>query len=163
DGQGHWRSGRPGRRDRAGRGRSNPGPPGGRHGRGPCQGGPRPPPRGRPHRRSQRLQGGRPLGDRTYAGDRLHQPHRKGPARLMTVVDSPSPIVVEVRPAYLAARQALVALLQRDLLVLRKNLTEFVTRTLVQPFLLVFVFLYVFPTIGQGIGAAPRAGQTAVQ
>ena len=25
-------------------------------------------------------------------------------------------------------------------------------RTLVQPFLLVFVFLYVFPTIGQGIG-----------
>ena len=36
--------------------------------------------------------------------------------------------------------------------MLRKNLAEFVIRTLVQPFLLVFVFLYVFPTIGQGVG-----------
>jgi ABC-2 type transport system permease protein len=38
--------------------------------------------------------------------------------------------------------------------VLRKNLKEFLPRTLLQPFLLVFVFLYVFPTIGQGIGGA---------
>jgi ABC-2 type transport system permease protein len=36
--------------------------------------------------------------------------------------------------------------------VLKKNFGEFVVRTLVQPFLLVFVFLYVFPSIGQGIG-----------
>ena len=36
--------------------------------------------------------------------------------------------------------------------MLRKHLGEFVVRTLIQPFLLVFVFLYVFPTIGQGIG-----------
>ena len=36
--------------------------------------------------------------------------------------------------------------------MLRKNFGEFVARTLIQPFLLVFVFLYVFPTIGQGIG-----------
>ena len=36
--------------------------------------------------------------------------------------------------------------------MLRKHLVEFVLRTLIQPFLLVFVFLYVFPTIGQGIG-----------
>jgi ABC-2 type transport system permease protein len=51
-----------------------------------------------------------------------------------------------------ASRSALKALVLRDLLVLRKNIKEFVARTLIQPFLLVFVFLYVFPTIGQGIG-----------
>jgi ABC-2 type transport system permease protein len=51
-----------------------------------------------------------------------------------------------------ASRTALGALLLRDLVVLRKNLREFVLRTLVQPFLLCFVFLYVFPKIGQGIG-----------
>jgi ABC-2 type transport system permease protein len=36
--------------------------------------------------------------------------------------------------------------------VLRKNLREFLPRTLLQPLLLVFVFTYVFPKIGQGIG-----------
>ncbi|HXC84619.1 MAG TPA: ABC transporter permease [Trebonia sp.] len=51
-----------------------------------------------------------------------------------------------------ASRTALAALLLRDLVVLRKNLREFVLRTLIQPFLLCFVFLYVFPKIGQGIG-----------
>ena len=51
-----------------------------------------------------------------------------------------------------ASRAALRALILRDLVVLRKNLGEFVARTLIQPFLLVFVFLYVFPTIGQGVG-----------
>jgi ABC-2 type transport system permease protein len=40
----------------------------------------------------------------------------------------------------------------RDLVVLRKHLWEFVLRTIIQPFLLCFVFLYVFPKIGQGIG-----------
>ncbi len=40
----------------------------------------------------------------------------------------------------------------RDLVVLRKNFWEFVIRTLVQPFLLCFVFLYVFPKIGQSVG-----------
>jgi ABC-2 type transport system permease protein len=51
------------------------------------------------------------------------------------------------------------ALLLRDLVVLRKHLGEFVLRTLVQPFLLCFVFLYVFPKIGQGIGGRrPRDG-----
>lgn len=45
-----------------------------------------------------------------------------------------------------------VALLLRDFVVLRKNLREFLPRTLLQPFLLVFVFTYVFPKIGQGIG-----------
>ena len=70
-------------------------------------------------------------------------------------------IVAETRPAGKAARAALVGLLQRDLLVLWKNRVEFVTRTLIQPFLLVFVFLYVFPTIGQGVGSSGgRAGES---
>jgi ABC-2 type transport system permease protein len=63
------------------------------------------------------------------------------------------------RSAFAASRLALQALILRDLVVLRKNLIEFVIRTLVQPFLLVFVFLYVFPTIGQGVsgGRGPVA------
>ncbi len=36
--------------------------------------------------------------------------------------------------------------------MLRKQLNEFLPRTLLQPFLLVFVFTYVFPKIGQGVG-----------
>ena len=51
-----------------------------------------------------------------------------------------------------AAASAFRALLLRDLTVLRKNLKEFIPRTLLQPLLLVFVFTYVFPKIGQGIG-----------
>lgn len=47
------------------------------------------------------------------------------------------------------------ALLLRDFYVLRKNLKEFVPRTVLQPLLLVFVFTYVFPKIGQGIGRDP--------
>ena len=56
------------------------------------------------------------------------------------------------RATMAASRIALRALILRDLVVLRKNFGEFVVRTLIQPFLLVFVFLYVFPSIGQGIG-----------
>ena len=56
------------------------------------------------------------------------------------------------RSTMAASRIALRALILRDLVVLKKNFAEFVIRTLVQPFLLVFVFLYVFPSIGQGIG-----------
>ena len=60
-----------------------------------------------------------------------------------------------------ASRTALVALLLRDLVVLRKHVWEFVLRTLIQPFLLCFVFLYVFPKIGQGIGGRGAAAETA--
>jgi ABC-2 type transport system permease protein len=56
------------------------------------------------------------------------------------------------RSTFAASRSALWALILRDLTVLRKHFAEFIVRTLIQPFLLVFVFLYVFPTIGQGIG-----------
>ncbi len=48
-------------------------------------------------------------------------------------------------------------MLLRDLIVVRKHLTETMTRTIMQPLLLVFVFTYVFPKIGQGVGGAGRA------
>jgi ABC-2 type transport system permease protein len=51
------------------------------------------------------------------------------------------------------------ALLLRDLAVLRKNIFEFVLRTVMQPLLFVFVFTFVFPKIGQGVGGAQ--GQAA--
>jgi ABC-2 type transport system permease protein len=64
------------------------------------------------------------------------------------------------RTALAASRSAFAALLLRDLTVLRKNFREFVARTLVQPFLLVFVFLYVFPKIGQGVGGSSAGAAT---
>jgi ABC-2 type transport system permease protein len=69
------------------------------------------------------------------------------PAQKPTIALEPT------RSTLAASRTALHALILRDLVVLRKNVGEFVARTLIQPFLLVFVFLYVFPRIGQGIGA----------
>jgi ABC-2 type transport system permease protein len=62
------------------------------------------------------------------------------------------------RSATASSRTALGALILRDLVVLRKDLKVFIVRTLVQPFLLCFVFLYVFPKIGQGIGASSIPG-----
>jgi ABC-2 type transport system permease protein len=56
---------------------------------------------------------------------------------------------------------SLRALMLRDLVVLRKNLAEFVIRTLVQPFLLCFVFLFVFPKIGQAVGGSSAGGGSA--
>ena len=53
------------------------------------------------------------------------------------------------------------ALMLRDLVVLRKNVVEFVIRTLVQPFLLCFVFLFVFPKIGQAVGGSSAGGGSA--
>lgn len=61
--------------------------------------------------------------------------------------------VTPARSVPAASRSALSALIQRDLRVLFKNFGEFAGRTLMQPLLLVFVFLYVFPTIGQGVGS----------
>jgi len=61
------------------------------------------------------------------------------------------------RTAMGSSRTALRALMLRDLVVLKKNFGEFVIRTLIQPFLLCFVFLYVFPKIGQGIGGGGGA------
>jgi ABC-2 type transport system permease protein len=68
---------------------------------------------------------------------------------------------VPTRSVAAASWTALGALLLRDLVVLRKHLWEFIVRTLIQPFLLCFVFLYVFPKIGQGIGGHGTADQSA--
>jgi ABC-2 type transport system permease protein len=62
------------------------------------------------------------------------------------------------RSAAAASRAAFNALLLRDLTVLKKNLGVFAARTLIQPFLLVFVFLYVFPQIGEGVGGSSAGG-----
>jgi ABC-2 type transport system permease protein len=67
--------------------------------------------------------------------------------------------LVPDRPPTAASWVAFRALLLRDLVVLRKNLKEFLPRTLLQPLLLVFVFAYVFPKIGQGIGGGANADQ----
>lgn len=83
-----------------------------------------------------------------------------------TPVPAPAPVptmpsarslVPERKPAA-AARVAFLSLLLRDLVVLRKTLKEFIPRTLLQPLLLVFVFTYVFPKIGQGVGGTANAG-----
>lgn len=66
-------------------------------------------------------------------------------------VESSTEVVPRRSPAA-ATRVAFNALLLRDAVVLRKTLREFIPRTLLQPFLLVFVFTYVFPKIGQGVG-----------
>jgi ABC-2 type transport system permease protein len=62
--------------------------------------------------------------------------------------------LIELRPAGPAARRAFTGLLLRDLHVLRKNAVQFAIRTIMQPLLLVFVFTYVFPKIGQKIGGS---------
>jgi ABC-2 type transport system permease protein len=65
------------------------------------------------------------------------------------------------RSAVAASRAAFSALLLRDFTVLKKNLGIFIARTLIQPFLLVFVFLYVFPKIGEGVGGSSPGGLSA--
>ncbi len=74
----------------------------------------------------------------------------------MTVLDrSPGPRIDALPPRSVpsASVAALRALLLRDAVVLRKTFFEFVIRTLIQPTLLCFVFLFVFPKIGQGVGS----------
>ncbi|MCX7621579.1 MAG: ABC transporter permease [Acidimicrobiales bacterium] len=60
------------------------------------------------------------------------------------------------RDIHATVGSAFRALLLRDLFVLRKNLREFIPRTILQPLLLVFVFTYVFPKIGQGVGGSAQ-------
>ena len=67
-------------------------------------------------------------------------------------------VSVPTRSTFASSRVALGALILRDLVVLRKHFGEFVVRTLVQPFLLCFVFLFVFPKIGQQIGGGRTRG-----
>jgi len=58
------------------------------------------------------------------------------------------------RSTLAASRTALLALLLRDVTVLKKDVKLFLLRTLIQPFLLCFVFLFVFPKIGQSVGGS---------
>lgn len=58
-----------------------------------------------------------------------------------------------------ATRAAFRALLLRDLTVLDHDLKEFLPNTLMQPVMLVFIFTYVFPRIGQGIGGSGNSGR----
>lgn len=60
--------------------------------------------------------------------------------------------LAELRPRRQAALQAFGALLLRDLTVLRKEFVTFSLRTIIQPTMLVFVFTFVFPKIGQAVG-----------
>ena len=72
----------------------------------------------------------------------------------------PPPARARARPTREAAIDAFVALLLRDLTVLRKEVAMFLSRTIMQPLLLIFVFTYVFPKIGQGIGGG-SGGESA--
>jgi ABC-2 type transport system permease protein len=87
----------------------------------------------------------------------LDQPGQLGGGKVGAVVATKP-----LRSTAAASRLALAALVRRDLLVVKKHFFEFALRTLIQPFLLVFVFLYVFPTIGQGVGGGHgRAAESA--
>jgi ABC-2 type transport system permease protein len=62
-----------------------------------------------------------------------------------------------VRTSRASSRDAFIALLLRDLAVLRKEFVMFLSRTVMQPLLLIFVFTYVFPKIGEAIGGSRNA------
>lgn len=66
-----------------------------------------------------------------------------------------------LEPPRAAYRKAFLALLARDLHVLLKSLPLFIVRTIMQPLLLMFVFTYVFPKIGQGVGGGRGPGAEA--
>src|SRR4029079_19196850 len=70
-----------------------------------------------------------------------------------------SATAIAVKPRRATSRSAFGALLLRDLAVLRKEIWMFLGRTVIQPLLLIFVFAYVFPKIGQAIGGAPGAAR----
>lgn len=61
-------------------------------------------------------------------------------------------------PRRVRSLTTLWGLLLRDLTVLDKSLWEFLHNTVTQPLLLVFVFTYLFPVIGQGVGGGEGAG-----
>ncbi|MEA2509795.1 MAG: type transport system permease protein [Actinomycetota bacterium] len=67
--------------------------------------------------------------------------------------------LARLKPVRQASFTAFGALVLRDLVVLRKGVGVFIIRTIMQPLLFVFVFTYVFPKIGQGIGGASGAAQ----
>ncbi len=77
------------------------------------------------------------------------------PATTAGAGDAPPAAVSSRRAGWAAFR----ALLLRDLTVLDKDLKEFLPNTLMQPAMLVFVFTYVFPRIGQAVGGSGNVGR----
>lgn len=71
----------------------------------------------------------------------------------------PARRVIAARPRP-TTRRVVAGLLLRDLTVLDKKLGEFLHNTVTQPLLLVFVFTYLFPVIGQGMGGGTVAGES---
>ena len=67
--------------------------------------------------------------------------------------------LAKLRSTRQASLTAFRSLLLRDLTVLRKGIGSFLLRTMMQPLLFVFVFTYVFPKIGQGIGGQQGAAE----
>lgn len=67
---------------------------------------------------------------------------------------------IDLHPKAPSTATVFWALLARDGYVLRHSLKEFIPRTVLQPLLLVFVFTYVFPKIGQGIGSSSAGFST---
>jgi ABC-2 type transport system permease protein len=61
------------------------------------------------------------------------------------------------RAAQRAGATAFASMLLRDLRVVRKQIVPFLIRTIMQPLLTTFVFAYVFPKIGQGVGGSSAA------
>ena len=75
-----------------------------------------------------------------------------------TTVATPTPLP-HVAPHRSTPLIAFGSLLLRDLRVLQKTFLEFALRTIMQPLLFVFVFTYVFPKIGQGVGGSAGEAQ----
>ncbi len=107
--------------------------------------------------RGRRLTSHRPLGQRAHPRDRVHHPDRQGAARMSAVANLETRRACGLRPARAAGLTAFWALLLRDLRVLQKTIVVFAIRTVMQPLLLVFVFTYVFPKIGQGVGGSAQS------
>ena len=66
------------------------------------------------------------------------------------------PRTVARSTARVSYRAAFWGLIVRDTRVLSRSMTQFLLRTVIQPFLFVFVFLYVFPNIGAQIHGPAR-------
>ena len=112
-------------------------------------------------RRAARLRRHRPLGHRAHARDRLHQPHREGPPRMTATADphrSP-PRSRSPRTPASAPRRVPGAAAPRPHRAAQEPQGVHPPHVL-QPLLLVFVFTYVFPKIGQGVGGSGRGGRT---
>lgn len=68
---------------------------------------------------------------------------------------APAPATVPLpgRSARSASRAAFLGMLRRDATVQRKELPKYLPNVIMQPLLLLFIFTYVFPKIGQDVSA----------